>query len=160
MRKTPVHERFWDKVEKSEGCWLWTASTGGRSGYGRILDGGRLVMAHRLSYEWRYGEIPEGMQVLHKCDVPGCVNPDHLFLGNPKTNALDRERKGRSQSPQGVDHPNAKLTEEQVFGIRAALASGTRVCDLARKYGVGPPAIEKIRDRVRWKHLERKELKT
>ena len=69
--------RFWAKVAKSDdGCWLWTAST--RGGYGRFFLDGRLVMAHRVSYEIHAGPIPKGHYVCHRCDMPGCVNPRSL----------------------------------------------------------------------------------
>jgi hypothetical protein len=76
--------------EPTSGCWLW-ASTYDSFGYGVL----RNKKAHRLSWQAYRGEIPDGMFVCHKCDVPECINPDHLFLGTPRENAQDMVRKGR-----------------------------------------------------------------
>jgi len=87
--------------EPMSGCWLWTASRNG-DGYGFMTVGSRGIDrsyrgAHRVSYEIYVGPIPDGMCVLHRCDVPACVNPAHLFLGTQRDNALDRERKHRGR---------------------------------------------------------------
>lgn len=92
-----MEERFWEKVEKSDGCWLWTGST--ISGYGYLHSGDKLVRkplrAHRASWAIHHGPIPDGLWVLHHCDTPLCVRPDHLFLGDRRANMLDAARKGR-----------------------------------------------------------------
>lgn len=97
-------ERFWSHVHKTEGCWLWTASTGG-GGYGQVIMGGRMWRAHRWSYTTLVGEIPAGLCVLHACDSAyavqdhtyrRCVNPAHLWLGTHQDNIADREAKGRT----------------------------------------------------------------
>jgi hypothetical protein len=88
----------------------------------------------------RNGNIPEGVQVLHKCDNRGCVNPDHLFLGTPKVNSTDMVRKGRC----------GKLTLKEVSEIRA---STLPVQSLAGLYGVTPKNIEFILNRRTWKSL-------
>jgi hypothetical protein len=97
-----IVDRFFDKVRKSEQCWIWTGSKGsGKDNYGFFyLHGNRKtgqknVRAHRYSYELHNGKIPDGLLVLHKCDTPSCVNPDHLFLGTNKDNSDDKIRKGR-----------------------------------------------------------------
>lgn len=66
-----------------------------RCGYGQFNTSIKLVRAHRFSYELHFGKIPQGMFVCHKCDIPNCVNPEHLFLGTPKDNTQDCIRKGR-----------------------------------------------------------------
>lgn len=87
-------QRFWPKVEKSDGCWLWTSSTSGR-GYGAFWANGGRIRAHRFSWELHNGSIPAGLWVLHHCDTPACVRPEHLFLGDRRANMLDAAKKGR-----------------------------------------------------------------
>lgn len=95
-----LEERFWEKVEKLEGdnaCWVWTSNIN-RTGYGQIGQGGqggKTLSAHRLSYEWHFGKIPEGLSVLHRCDNRRCVNPEHLFIGTAIDNVRDCIAKGR-----------------------------------------------------------------
>ncbi len=87
---------FTEKIspEPTSGCWLWTA--GESHGYGVIGDGhGGAEFAHRASWRIFRGDIPSGMNVCHHCDVPFCVNPDHLFIGTQKDNVRDMANKGR-----------------------------------------------------------------
>ena len=93
---TSAFDRFLSKISKTEsGCWLWTASKV-TSGYGKFRYNGKQVMAHRASYMMHNNcEIPKDIMVCHKCDVPACVNPDHLFLGTNRDNRLDSINKGR-----------------------------------------------------------------
>jgi hypothetical protein len=88
--------RFWEKVRiaSKDECWLWTASLNNK-GYGKIGEGKKILLAHRVSWELHFGPIPDRLCVLHKCDNPKCVNPDHLFLGTQKDNAQDMVRKNR-----------------------------------------------------------------
>jgi hypothetical protein len=101
--KKTFSDRFWKKVDKTPGlgpngdCWLWTSATD-QHGYGAFSLYGRgksMPKAHRLSYEWAYGPLPLGIDVLHKCDNPPCVRPEHLFTGTARDNMRDASRKGR-----------------------------------------------------------------
>lgn len=149
----PNIDRFWAKVQKTDGCWFWTAFLNDW-GYGtfRVLEGNRL--AHRVAWVIEYGLIPDGMCVLHRCDETSCVRGTHLFLGTDKDNAADRVAKGRNDNKKGKRNPNAILTEEQVKEIRGTPAS---VIDdiLATKYGVAYQTIYGIRTRDRgcWGHV-------
>lgn len=137
--------RFWSRVQKSDGCWTWTGSKDG-DGYGFV---GR-DRAHRFSYELANGPIPKGLCVLHTCDNPPCVRPDHLFLGTHADNVADRHAKGRdSHKPRvpvriGEAQPMAKLTNAVVAEIRAAYATGTSTRDLAKRHGVSQPTISRV----------------
>ena len=99
MRKTrPIADRFWEKVSKTDSCWVWTGVKT-RGGYGYLHKSSGTEQqsrrAHRISWELHNGQIPDGLWVLHKCDNPPCVNPDHLFLGDRKANMDDCAAKGR-----------------------------------------------------------------
>src|SRR3990167_9586370 len=88
-----VDERFWNRVNKTATCWLWTASC--NKGYGQMWDGKKIRSTHRLSWEMANGPITDGLCVLHKCDVRACVCPSHLFLGTVADNQTDMKKKGR-----------------------------------------------------------------
>lgn len=91
-------ERFWSKVRKSDGCWEWTASVNAK-GYGRFgVTSRHIVAAHRFAYELVVGPIPDDQWVLHRCDNPRCVRPDHLFTGSPLDNSTDMVSKGRGSA--------------------------------------------------------------
>lgn len=98
-----IEERFWLRVMKTDTCWIWNGWSGNKN-YGRmsIYDKGKMknipTLAHRVSWELHNGKIPHGIHVLHKCDNPPCVNPDHLFLGTHKDNMMDMSKKGRHRS--------------------------------------------------------------
>lgn len=138
-RKKP---QFEDRVEKGEGdCWLWTGAL--KAGYGQW----RNKYAHRVSYEKFKGEIPENQQVCHTCDIPRCVNPEHLFLGTHAENMQDAHRKGRAfQLKSG-----GRLTDGQVQKIRVLAESTTQV-ELAEMFGTTQPNISSIINRKTWKH--------
>ncbi len=97
--KRPIMERFEEKCvpEPMSGCWIWLGRAHKTHGYGIFSQWPKLGYAHRFSWTLHYGEIPKGLCVLHKCDVPLCVNPNHLFLGTVKDNMLDMARKGRQR---------------------------------------------------------------
>jgi hypothetical protein len=133
------------------GCWLWTLSVG-EWGYARLGKNkfGNERLLHRLAYLHYVGPIPDGLCVLHKCDVPSCVNPHHLFLGTITDNNQDRARKKRSAPTHGEFNATAKLTTQQVRAIRS---DPRRHCDVAKDYGVTPENICAIRKRQTWTHI-------
>lgn len=145
-------DRFWAKVQITDGCWLWCGSLY-TNGYGRFWAYGRMRMVHRFSYEIRFGSIPDGMFICHACDHPPCVRPDHLFLGSHADNMADMRAKGRRRSgpSDGENNGNAKLNLEQVQRIREEYGSGVTKQYLAEKYGVTPTAISHIITRKTWK---------
>lgn len=144
-----LEERFFAKVDKSGDCWLWIGSLN-PTGYGHASRGGRVLGAHRLSYEIAHGPIPQGMSVLHRCDVRNCVNPAHLFLGTQAENVADMMRKGRKVPPRGERQHMARLTAEKVLAIRAA--KGTYE-EIARMFGVAKPTVGNVIRRETWKHV-------
>lgn len=146
-----LESRFWRKVDKSGDCWIWTGAKM-KSGYGRLRTGGvgsDVWNAHRVSYHINKGEIPDGLFVLHKCDNPSCVNPDHLFLGDHDENMRDKARKGRGA---GENHPRSQLTDKQAREIK--FAKGKTHQELADQYGVGKMLVRDIRANRRWQHIK------
>jgi hypothetical protein len=111
-RKTP-EERFWKKVEKTSTCWNWIGGKKG-GGYGEFGLNYKMVGAHKFSYELHKGKISNGKFVLHTCDNPGCVNPEHLFLGTQTDNMSDCVRKNRLNHFGGMKI----LTKEQIKNIK------------------------------------------
>lgn len=151
----PLRERFERKFERTpHGCWIWNAKTK-NGGYGIIHVGGRhdgkWLYAHRLSWEFYRDRIPDGLHVLHRCDNPSCVNPDHLFLGTQTENNRDRDRKGRQVAPRGTKNGMAKLDEESIRFIRSSPLSSVK---LEKMIGVDHTTICRIRRRERWAHVD------
>jgi len=106
-----LHHTLVDHVIVTEnGCMEWTGWRT-KDGYGRIGCGNKKQYMHRLSYELTFGPIPNGLWVLHRCDNPPCLNPNHFFLGNLRDNFKDMIDKGRNGCGRGVTHGRAKLTD-------------------------------------------------
>jgi hypothetical protein len=151
-------------VQDGTGCLLWQRSKN-QDGYGRITVNQRLESAHRISWALFNGPIPPGMQVLHKCDVPSCVNVEHLFLGTVADNIHDAMRKGRHFPVSGTKVKNrargsrsgmAKLTEQAVSEIRRAYqedGSFGRIEALGREFGVSGTVIASVIRRRTWTHV-------
>jgi HNH endonuclease len=118
------------------GCWLWTGSVRKRFNYGAFLYRGKYERAHRAMWLISGRTIPDGMQLLHKCDVPCCVNPDHLFLGTHLDNMRDMDAKGRRARLGGERNPHAILTNDQALQIRRLRAHGMKLKDIGAEFGV------------------------
>jgi hypothetical protein len=156
--RVPFEVRFWSKVDKSGSCWLWTAQTNDH-GYGLFpvinsaLKYRKTLSTHRVSWIAHNGDIPPGMHVLHKCDTPACVNPEHLFLGTHADNVADSISKGRHSNPpyaRGSRTTSAKLKEADVLHIRALRDGGATQRAIGLLYGVTRSAIGSIVNRRRW----------
>lgn len=157
-RKRSPHIRFERKFTPvtESGCWLWLAASN-LKGYGYFWFGEYGHAAHRAAWIIYRGPIPAGMHVLHKCDTPSCVNPNHLFLGTQQDNTDDMLRKGRAKcgenSPRGGAHPMAKLTAEMVVEMRRLYSSGVKRSELARMFSVSPCTSGRIVDRKLWAYI-------
>lgn len=160
-----LEQRFWSKVRKTRGCWLWTAGKD-RDGYGKIGIDGRMQLAHRVAWTLAHGPVPSGLCVLHRCDTPACVRIDHLFLGTQIENIADRTAKGRSASgdrnaarlyperrPRGEQHAFAKLTEADVRAIRRLRKAGRKLWELADRFGVSQNTVSLIVAGRIWRHV-------
>jgi hypothetical protein len=136
--------------EPNSGCWLWTASVS-MDGYGQFWYARRKrERAPRMAWALYKGPIPKGAFILHKCDTPLCVNPNHLRVGSAKENAQDMVLRKRGKQPvmRGVDNPLTKLTPQDVKEIRRRRA--TESCkSLAKEYGVHTSQISRIANRLR-----------
>lgn len=150
--KTNPDERFWTHVEKSQNCWNWKSRTS-PFGHGMFsLAKNNAVFAHRYSWYLSNGEIPDGMQVLHKCDNPRCVNPNHLFLGTQADNVNDMVSKGRAKGGvlKGSDNPKAKLTEGQTEEIKDRYAQGENARSIYEEYKISKAHFYRIINGNAW----------
>ena len=149
-------------------CWNWMKSKNTK-GYGKTRSEGRLHYVHRLSWEFTNGKIADGLLVLHKCDNPSCINPNHLFLGTHKDNINDMMNKGRNNQPTGDLHGSktkpesiargikvstSKLNDDLVLEIRKLKkSSNSSNYVIARHYGVSAPTIRAVVNGVSWSHV-------
>lgn len=163
-------DRFFDKIEKTNSCWYWTGAIN-RGGYGQLSIQGKSYKAHRLAWMIKYGDIPTGMCVLHKCDVTECVNPDHLFIGTHIDNVRDMVSKGRQSRGKEYGRKVSKsdyLEDWEVEEIQERL-NNNNYCGLANYlaeyYDVSPMLISLIKhnkhnkntfSRTRLKNLQKK----
>ena len=141
-------DRFWSKIKKTQGCWIWQGSVGSH-GYGRFTRGRQWEeTAHRIAYAMSHGPIPKGLVVRHACDNRLCCNPAHLSAGTQAQNVQDAVIRSKL---------NQLLTLDQVLEIRERLAGvpkGARTgigLALAEEYGVTPSTISVIKHNKRWK---------
>lgn len=127
--------------EPNSGCLLWIAGVNNK-GYGVLSIGPKALKAHRVAWAHRHGPIPSGLQVCHKCDVPSCININHLFLGTNQDNALDMIAKGRK--------PVQSLVPEDAIAIYHSTESSA---SLSEKYGVDRSLITRIKAKRSWKRI-------
>jgi hypothetical protein len=131
---------FWDRVDRSGDCWLWTGAHDQR-GYGVLNIKGKMHRAHRYAYAQTVGPVPADMQLLHSCDNPPCVNPAHLRPGTARDNKLDSVAKWRTRH---------RLSRQQVTDILQRFEAGEMQSALAREYGVADSTIMRIVRGISW----------
>ena len=148
--------RFWSKVETGDvdECWVWLSYIG-RNRYGQIRINGKMIKAHRFSFQLFHNRlIEDNMCLLHKCDNPACVNPHHLSEGTQCDNMTDMKNKGRGNKTKGEKHHKSKLTEKQVLEIRAKYAKGGITYKvLGIEYLQNSETIARIVRRETWTHI-------
>lgn len=153
--KSRPTDRFWMQVDKNGPihpivgqCWLWTGSK--HKGYGRLKIRGRQILAHRFSWELHNRQrIPDNLQILHSCDNPACVRPEHLSVGTTLDNSVDAQQKGRL--PVGEQQYAAKLTEQQVIEIRSRSTENKSA--LSREFGISRTQLGRIIAGQKWRHV-------
>lgn len=149
-----LKDRLLAKTAKQEdGCWICFAG-GVNSRYGTIWYNGSNISCHRASWLVHKGPIPEGLHVLHTCDVKGCIAPDHLFIDTEVDNMQDKHRKGRNDPRQGSLNPAAYLNEEKVREIKYFIEhSGLTQKRIAEHFGVTQSVISNIKNGITWNHV-------
>lgn len=143
------HKKITWEVDKN-GCWNCTSHTLDKDGYPRYKINGKCTRIHRIMYEKYNSEIPEGLWVLHKCDNPTCINPEHLYVGTAQDNTNDMVQRNRNVTCPGEKHGNSKLTEEQVIKI---INSSLNSTELSKEYGIPRRYVGAIQRGEKWEYL-------
>lgn len=150
-----TREQFIARTDRTGPCWIWQGTPS--HAYGVVQHEGRQHRANRLSYLLFVGSIPEGMCVLHRCDTPRCVRPDHLFLGTQADNMADMAAKGRARQSArravGTSHGLAKLSDDVVREARSRFTAGESIRGLARAFGVGRSTMGRVLHGQTWTHV-------
>lgn len=137
-------------IPRQNGCITYLGAIS-KNGYGVFDINRKSHSAHRISYKIFVGKIPEGKMVLHKCDNPKCVAPQHLFIGTAKDNVKDMIEKKRNHSNAGENHGMAKLTLTQVNQIRSLIIKGIKRKEIANMYGISTATVADIKYGKSWK---------
>lgn len=153
-----THKEITWEADKN-GCHICTSHRPGTHGYPQIRLNRKKTTINRVAFVKAFGPIPEGLHVLHKCDVRMCINPEHLFLGTQVDNMKDMCDKGRhvcgeefGKTRQGEKNGRAKLSESEAFSIKYNTAEMTKE-QVANKFNVSPAQVWRIRSGILWKHI-------
>ena len=159
MIQESQYEVFLRSFDKDEitGCWNWNRKKR-YFGYGTISEDNKQYLAHRYSYFKLIGDIPEGMCVCHHCDNPGCVNPEHLWLGTQQDNLNDMFRKKRNKAPVGENNANSKIKEKDVAEIKKLLKTAFTVSEIAIILKISKHIIVGIKNNRTWQHLNKRSI--
>ncbi len=147
-----IPDRFLNMVDKTDGCWNWTGHTN-KKGYGLFHYKDSANLSHRVSYNLFVGEIPKDKMVLHHCDNPTCVNPEHLYVGTALDNSNDMVNRGRANYVRGEESGMSKLTDGDVYVIRDLVSIGTKTKAIAQLMEVDVSTINRAATGRAWKHL-------
>lgn len=149
-----IIDRFTQKTKLNEetGCVEWIGCKIPK-GYGQFVSEGISYRAHRFSYQYYIGEIPNNLFVLHKCDNPSCVNPSHLFLGTNDDNMQDMVNKKRSVHRYGEQNPSAKITEELAIEVKRMIDLNKKQKDIANTLNISSHIVSNIKRGVSWSYL-------
>jgi predicted XRE-type DNA-binding protein len=145
---------FWDKVKKFPGdkaCWEWQSYCD-KDGYGRVTIDGKTQGAHRVSYDMANGDLDPNLVVLHRCDNPPCVRPEHLYQDTAQKNNLDKELKNRQV--RGESNGTAKLNDQAIRDIKELWSQGMSQTDIAEIWQVSQPMISNIIRKKNWLHVD------
>jgi len=148
-----MKKRFLSKIYQTDDCWEWTGNTD-KDGYGKFWINSlrRNDMAHRISYQIFIGEIPQGLWVLHKCDNPSCVNPEHLFVGTAKDNSADRDNKGRGISGERVQ--THKLIPSDIPVIKELYQKGFSQREIGEQFNCSQESISRLLLGKSWRCIQ------
>jgi hypothetical protein len=141
---------FHSKFIKTSNCWEWQKQRLPK-GYGIFSINCFQILAHRFSFFYHYGFLDKDLDVLHTCDNPSCVNPEHLFLGTNQDNVDDKVAKNRQRKGEGI--PSAKLGTSDILQIRELFRNGANHGELAKMFNVTKGNVGMIVRKQTWKHL-------
>jgi len=149
-KSVPFEERFWSRIIKFENHWEWMGKVN-RKKYGTIRRDGKEWSTHRLMWTMEHGSIPPNLHILHKCDMPWCINPEHLYLGSNHQNVMDKVSRGRVPKSRGVDNGQSILSSNQVEEIRSLYwEQWVYQCEIAKQFNISQSEVSRIVNSKRW----------